>query len=155
MKKIVLILLTMILALTPIIAKDNSSVPKFHLEYTSRGSMWPVFIRFTVDRKGKCEYNFRHRRTGATKEFTARLSRRELLVLKSNLLNKYNFFTLPKYQPNRRMVKDASTSFLTISMFGKTRRIGGYAVGHLKAFRPVFHYIQTMIYKMKKKHAND
>ena len=154
MKKTTIIILLTVLFLSPVAAKDSSRVSAFYLKYTSRGSMWPVSIQFTIDRDGKCVYEYRNRRTGDTKGFTTRLSRRDLAALKSGLLNKYNFFSLPKYQPGRRMIKDASTSFLTVSMSGKTRRIGGYAIGHFDAFEPVFGYIRTMIYNMRKKHLN-
>lgn len=154
MKKLSVILM-LILVISPVTAKDNSAVPRFRLEYTSRGSMWPMFIRFTVDRNGRCEYSSRNRRTGTVRRFTDRLTRRALSELKSKLLNDYNFFSLPAYNfrdHSDAMVKDASTRYLTVSISGKTRRIGGYAINFVGTYSPAFNYVWRMVHDLRKKH---
>lgn len=151
MKKLSLVLL-FLLALSPLAGKDTSPVPRFQLEYTSRGSMWPVFIQFTIDRNGYCVYSSTNRRTGAVERFTTRLSSPELASLQSRLLNDFNFFSLPDYdyrQHNMHQLKDGSTTYLTVSYSGKTRRIGGYAVSHVKTYSPVFSHVSTLIHILR------
>lgn len=153
MKRFLIMLLLSIPVMSCVLANDTSSVGKFHLGYYSRGSYNPVTITFSVDKAGRCEYHSKDRSTGASEKFTDQLSHDELATLKSKLLNEYKFFSLPDYQKPGHSIMDASTSYLTVTISDKTRRIGGYAVDIIGPHESVFSYIQSLIYTLKTKHT--
>ncbi|HPJ39795.1 MAG TPA: hypothetical protein PK253_16210 [Spirochaetota bacterium] len=153
MKQLLIIPILLLMVLPGVSAGDTSPAERFHLGYYSRGSYNPVTITFSVDKAGHCEYHSKDRSTGASEKFSARLSRNELVTLKSKLLNEYKFFSLPDYQKPGHRIMDASTSYLTVTISDKTRRIGGYAVDTIGPHESVFSYIQAMIHTLREKHA--
>lgn len=153
MKTLLVCLCALVLVPPGFSARADHAGDGFRLVYESWGTMLPVHERFTVDGNGNCAWVFRQRTDRHATSFKAVLSRDEFAALKKKLLEEYGFFAIPEPAEKSPGVKDSSTTFLTISWKGRSRRIGGYAAHHVADWQPVLRHVRVVIQSLKRRNG--
>lgn len=135
--------------LLSVLALSLSAVPaSFYLVYEARGSEYPVTIRISLNGKGQYRKTLRCPAYAGSpsraEEVTGTLPDAAFSAFVKELVEKRGFFTLPETFTHALKKMDMATQYLTLSLDGRYRRIGGYDAGSHPGSKGVFQLVDAL-----------